>query len=68
MELIANIIQAVLDAWEILPEQLTAVEIIPVIHAPGEWAVHVEPEMPYWALVSYRSGEYWVSTHDYIIL
>src|SRR5258708_3549157 len=53
---LSQVIKAVLDAWELSPEQLTAVEIIPGIHA-GEWAVHVEPEMPYFALVSYRDGE-----------
>ncbi len=66
MELLAQIIRAVLDAWEQEPEALTELTLLQGID-PGHWYVHVAPDLGYFACVTWlKNYGMAVSTHDYL--
>lgn len=68
MELLAAIIHALLDAWEMHPSELTDITLFQSVD-PGCWYAHVEPDRGYFACITWlKNYGYAVSTHDYIVL
>ncbi len=66
MELLAQIIQAILDTWDIESSELTEVTLFQAID-PGHWFVHVMPDRDYFACVTWlKDYGLSVSTHDYV--
>ena len=65
MNLLLELIQTLLDTWEMEASQLTEIVIVPCLYE-GDMALHVQPEQDYFAMAHYRAGEWWISTHDYL--
>ena len=66
MNVIAAILQAFFEQLEIDPATIREVEIAPGLF--DQWWIHVQPEQPWFASVSYHAGQWWVTLFDYVDL